>query len=225
MKPNALLFDFYGTIVEEADEYVDRVCEKVLQCSNVELPPDEMWRYWYQVHVEMCGNALHNTFRSQKDIAETSLEALLRKVRCPLESKQLIEIIIAFWKSPAILPESAEVLSNIGMPKCIVSNIDNSEINAALVKHNLHFDHVITSEACRAYKPRKEVFEKALALLNMKPGVVLHVGDSYAIDVVGAKAAGIPVVWVNRRNKQLAAGDATPDYEIGDLSGLLHITQ
>jgi FMN phosphatase YigB (HAD superfamily) len=215
MKPNALLFDFYGTIVEEADEYVDRVCEKVLQCSNVELSPDEMWRYWYGVHVEMCGNAFHNTFRSQKDIAETSLKALLRKVRCPLESKQLIEIIIRFWKSPGILPESAEVLSNI----------DNSEINAALVKHNLHFDHVITSEACRAYEPRKEVFEKALALLNMKPGEVLHVGDSYAIDVVVAKAAGIPVVWVNRRNKQLAAGDATPDYEIGGLSGLLHIMQ
>jgi beta-phosphoglucomutase-like phosphatase (HAD superfamily) len=45
MKPKALLFDFYGTIVEEADEYVNLVCVKILQNSNVKLSPSEMWRY------------------------------------------------------------------------------------------------------------------------------------------------------------------------------------
>jgi 2-haloacid dehalogenase/putative hydrolase of the HAD superfamily len=137
----------------------------------------------------------------------------------------LIEIIIRFWESPKILPESAEVLSKISVPKCIVSNVDNREINAAFMKHNLHLDHVITSESCRAYKPRKEVFEKALALLNMKPEEILHVGDSHAIDVIGAKAAGVPVVWVNKEDKRLKADDISPDYVVGDLSGLLDIVE
>jgi FMN phosphatase YigB (HAD superfamily) len=149
----------------------------------------------------------------------------MRKISYPLENRALIEIVYRFWESPKMLPESAEVLSKISVPKCVVSNIDDREIDSALATHGLRFDHVVTSESCRAYKQRKEVFERALELLNMKPEEMLHVGDSYAIDVIGAKSAGINVAWVNKKNKRLSAGDVAPDYVVGNLIGLLDIVK
>ena len=220
MKPKALLFDFYGTIVEEADQYVDRVCNIISQNIEVQMSGIEMWGYWYNTHMLMCNGAFGDSFRSQKEIAKSSLQVLLNKVNCSLDIEELIKIIYQFWESPKILKGSKEVLSRCDRPLCVVSNIDNKEIYAALEMHDLHFQHVITSELCKAYKPRKEVFGKSLELLNLAPEEVLYVGDSYLIDVIGAKSAGIPVMWLNRRDKKVSTGEILPDNVIRDLNEL-----
>jgi FMN phosphatase YigB (HAD superfamily) len=54
-----------------------------------------------------------------------------------------------------------------------------------------------------AYKPRPEMFEAGLELLGMKRSEVLHIGDSFANDVVGAAGVGIPFAWLNRLQKPL----------------------
>jgi HAD superfamily hydrolase (TIGR01549 family) len=168
----------------------------------------------------MCNSAFGDNFRLQKEIAKSSLQVLLNKVNCSLDTEELIKIIYKFWESPKILKASKEVLSWINRPLCVVSNIDNREIYAALEMHDLHFQHVITSELCKAYKPRKEVFEKSLELLNLAPEEVLFIGDSYLMDVIGAKSAGIPVIWLNRRGKKVTTTDILPDYVIRDLDEL-----
>ena len=68
---------------------------------------------------------------------------------------------------------------------------------------------------------RGEMFEKALSLLELPAGKVLHVGDSFSSDVKGAKSQGIPVLWLNRKKKQLPCVDDRPDYISSDLAGLL----
>jgi putative acetyltransferase len=107
------------------------------------------------------------------------------------------------------------------VPLCVVSNIDEADLQAALVHNELFFEHVVTSERCRAYKPRLEMFERALQLLGLPAAEVLHVGDSLGSDVRGAREAGMPVLWVNRRGRTLPAGAPVPDYTCADLSGLL----
>jgi pimeloyl-ACP methyl ester carboxylesterase len=68
MKPKALLFDFYGTIVEEADNYIARVCKKISQHSKVKMLESEMWKYWHEVHVQMCNEAFNVAFHLQREI-------------------------------------------------------------------------------------------------------------------------------------------------------------
>jgi 2-haloacid dehalogenase/putative hydrolase of the HAD superfamily len=109
------------------------------------------------------------------------------------------------------------------LPICLVSNIDNAELDSALRYNKLHFDLIVTSEDCRAYKPRREMFEKALLLLGLSREEVLHVGDSLGSDVRGAKAWGIPVLWLNRKNRPIPTGASAPDYITADLEGLLNI--
>jgi 2-haloacid dehalogenase/putative hydrolase of the HAD superfamily len=78
-----------------------------------------------------------------------------------------------------------------------VSNIDRADIEAAIDYHGLEFDHVVTSEDAKSYKPRPELFELALDLLGVRRDAVLHAGDSLSSDVAGASNAGVPVAWVN----------------------------
>jgi 2-haloacid dehalogenase/putative hydrolase of the HAD superfamily len=146
---------------------------------------------------------------------------VLQRYRADLDADALSQIIIQYWAHPRLLPESRRVLAQCRIPKCLVSNIDNAELQSALRHNELDFDWIVTSEDCRAYKPRGEIFEKALALLGLSAAEVLHVGDSLGSDVRGAKSQGIPVLWINRRKRQPHTGDAAPEYEATDLRGLL----
>ncbi|MEH3087434.1 MAG: HAD-IA family hydrolase [Xylophilus ampelinus] len=47
-------------------------------------------------------------------------------------------------------------------------------------------------------KPDARIFRAAAEALGLEPGQVLHVGDDSALDVVGALAAGMQAVWINR---------------------------
>jgi 2-haloacid dehalogenase len=100
-----------------------------------------------------------------------------------------------------------------------VSNIDRSDIEAAISHHGLVVDLVVTSEDARAYKPRPEPFRLALDLLGLRPDQVLHVGDSLTADVGGANALGIPVAWVNRKGKSTPP-QSRLDYEASDLEAV-----
>jgi FMN phosphatase YigB (HAD superfamily) len=59
----------------------------------------------------------------------------------------------------------------------------------------------------RAAKPGPEVFLRALELAGARPQEALHVGDSVATDIEGARAAGIRALLVARD------GEVPPDVE------------
>lgn len=108
---------------------------------------------------------------------------------------------------------------------CLVSDIDNAELISALRHNGLSFDWVVTSEDCRAYEPRPEPFKKALSLMGLSNEEVVHVGDSISGDVQGAKALGIPVLWINRKERVLLSKDILRDYISTDLTGILNVLE
>jgi putative hydrolase of the HAD superfamily len=61
-----------------------------------------------------------------------------------------------------------------------------------------HLEIVVTPREAGAAKPDAAIFHHALALLGTAAEETLYVGDSYEHDVVGARAAGLPVVLVDR---------------------------
>lgn len=67
--------------------------------------------------------------------------------------------------------------------------------------HDIKMASFVTSEDARSYKPRPEIFLRALELMDVKPEEVLHVGDSLSSDVAGAKRLGIKTCWLNRNRK------------------------
>lgn len=60
-------------------------------------------------------------------------------------------------------------------------------------------DVLVTSEAAGWSKPAPEIFREALRRLDGAPEEAVMVGDSWEIDVLGARGAGIRAVWFNPR--------------------------
>jgi putative hydrolase of the HAD superfamily len=59
-------------------------------------------------------------------------------------------------------------------------------------------DSAVCSAVAGAAKPAPEIFAQSLAIAGVAAGEALHVGDSVAEDVVGARAAGIEAVLIDR---------------------------
>ena len=65
------------------------------------------------------------------------------------------------------------------------------------------FDPIVASTHAGAAKPESTIFEKALSAAGADPTAALHIGDSYDMDVVGARGAGLTPVLIDRfGNKQ-----------------------
>jgi putative hydrolase of the HAD superfamily len=83
-----------------------------------------------------------------------------------------------------------------------------------------HFEIVVISAEARVRKPHPEIFRRVLEGLRLEPKDVLFVGDTVREDVVGARAAGIPVAWLSENKGEYPAGLSPPDYTIGNLTEL-----
>ena len=112
---------------------------------------------------------------------------------------------------PDVLPVLAE-LRDDGARLAVVSNWDSS-LPPLLGRLGLAswFDTIVVSHLEGMEKPRPELFLRAVARLEGTPGEALHVGDVPELDEVGAKAAGIHSVIVDRRSRLPAERNAHAD--------------
>jgi putative hydrolase of the HAD superfamily len=72
--------------------------------------------------------------------------------------------------------------------------------NADLQRAGLasHFVGVVSAREFGVAKPDARIYAEACRRLGLQPHEVLHVGDSWALDVEAARAAGLQAVWLNR---------------------------
>jgi len=81
------------------------------------------------------------------------------------------------------------------------------------------FSPFIASGAVGVAKPDPGIFRAALNYGRVAPDRAVMIGNSDGSDVVGAKAAGLVAVWVNRDGEPRPEGPV-PDHEIADLREL-----
>ena len=219
MKYRALFLDFYGTLVSEVDTAIEGICSRVSGVS--EESRRRFWERWSRAFAETCLNSYGETFRTQREIEVATLSATMAELSLSGDPVKESEELYDYWMRPAAFPESSDFLSACPVPICIVSNIDTDDFLAAAETNGWTFENVITSESARSYKPRTEMFTAALALMELEPSSVLHVGDSLSSDIRGAAAAGIDTAWINRKEGKLPEAHVSPTFEFSNLSELL----
>jgi len=199
----ALLVDFYGTLVAEDDALVARISERIAAASGLGVAARDVSHRWHRHFMDLCDASHGAQFRSQRAIELASLAETARECDARIDTAKLTDEMFAYWVAPTPLEGAAEFLRDHAGPICIVSNIDTADLHAAIRGLGWAFEHVVTSEGCRAYKPRPEMFLSALVALGCAASEVLHVGDSPGSDVAGASRLGIDVAWVNAANRAL----------------------
>ena len=96
------------------------------------------------------------------------------------------------------VPETLAALRASGRTLVVVSNSDGTVeegLEALGLRQHLH--HVVDSAVIGVEKPDPAIFRHALAAAGCRAEATLHVGDLYAVDVLGARAAGIEAVLLD----------------------------
>ena len=116
---------------------------------------------------------------------------------------------LAHWHRQAYLEVESRIdgalelvaaLRERGLKLAIVSNSTREEQTRKLATHGLapYFDALVLAGDHDIFKPDPRLFAIALQALDVTAEEAVMVGDSWSADVVGARAAGVRILWFNR---------------------------
>jgi HAD superfamily hydrolase (TIGR01549 family) len=108
----------------------------------------------------------------------------------------------------------------------VVSNFDHGPtVEMALDSHGIRhrFEVVVVSADVGWRKPRPEIFAETLRRLNLGPSDAIFVGDTPEVDVVGAQAASMDVIWIDHGVKPLPPGTPAPTFTVSAFTDIEHL--
>ncbi len=219
-KYKAVFLDFYGTVADGDAEAVERVCARVVADYGMTVSAHELAVQWgtrFFQSVDACQQA---GFRTLYACECDSLVETCLPLCGEIDPVPYADELADYMCVPPLHPEAKEVIQQLTLPVCCVSNADTDHLRAAIAHHQLAFADVVCSEDVQSYKPESEIFERALARMGLNADEVVHVGDSLHSDVEGARGAGIDAIWVCRDRRIFDKGSDQADHKISSLKEL-----
>ena len=109
------------------------------------------------------------------------------------------------------LPGALDLLDdvkNMGYKLGVISNNDGyTENKCEEVGIEGMFDFILDSTRLDMIKPDQRIFHKALKESGLSHEEVIHIGDMFGSDFMGAHNAGIDAIWVNSREVDAPSGE------------------
>jgi 2-haloacid dehalogenase len=205
-KPQAILFDAYGTLFDVYS--VGLMAEQLFPGQGQAL--SLLWRdkqIEYSRLVTTSNNGAH--YRPFWDLTRSALvyavKKLVAKPGAPVTDADFetrIDRLMNQYRSLSAFPENREVLQDLrqrGIVTGILSNGDPAMLNLAVKSAGLAdlLDHVISVDTVRKYKTAPEAYalgEQATGLRARQIGFV----SCNAWDALAATWYGYQTLWVNR---------------------------
>lgn len=155
-------------------------------------------------------------------IARRSLEAVAARRGRALSDEDRDGILGTMRRLPAHpeVPEALSRLRSAGFPLATLTNSSNAMVRAQLERAELLelFDHVLSVEDVRRYKPAPEPYHMAAERLGVSPPEMRLVA-AHDWDVWGARHAGCASAYVARSDVPFVIGEP-PDVVGADLSAV-----
>jgi FMN phosphatase YigB (HAD superfamily) len=241
----ALIFDLFDTLVDFDRRQIPVVTIDGRQIRTTvgetykvlaQHAPQVTFETYYQALGEITQELLAVRERDHLEIpARRRYEHLYERLGLPRDAagEHCIEGMLAthhryMHDSTVCPPERAQVLEALKAryPLGLLSNFDSAETGMKiLATHGLRplFSPIHISEAIGYRKPRREAFLHTAEAMAVAPQDVLFIGDTFTLDVVGAKAVGMDAAWFDRQQTPPELDKAQPDYTITRFIDLLEI--
>lgn len=207
----AFLFDAYGTLFD--------VHSVIAECRKVTADADALSQLWRSKQLEYTWlRALMGRYEDFWSVTEAALRFAARRLNLrlgPAEHTRLLEAYLHLDAYPEV-PKMVQALR--GTPLAILSN-GSPRMLQAVVEHTglgPHLAHVLSADEVRTYKPSPAVYALGPKHLGVPKDRIVFV-SSNSFDVVGAKAFGFRVCWVNRAGAPLDELGLTPDATVSRL--------
>jgi HAD superfamily hydrolase (TIGR01509 family) len=240
VKVRAVTVDFWGTLVVDpptADErYEGRrlaAFAAILRDHGLEYSAAQLSRAY-----ERSGEFIRRVWSSGSDVPVvrpvTEILATLDATLPRRASPELLAALLDAYARPILLvpPTVASgargALAHLregGIALAIVSNTmrtPGTTLRQLLAQFELLdcFDAFAFSDEVGVRKPRPEIFEAALRGVGAEPATTVHVGDDPALDVRGARRAGLRVIQLVANASRAARPGERPDATITRLDEL-----
>ena len=131
--------------------------------------------------------------------------------------ERALEIFMTARNEVDLYPEVRDCLTRL-CRRFALASLTNGNADVTRIGLRHFFTATISAHAHGASKPDPALFHIACRELACDPGEVVHVGDDMELDVRGARAAGLQVIWMNRANG-VWVGDDVP-VTVTDMLGL-----
>jgi 2-haloacid dehalogenase len=220
----ALTFDCYGTLVDWESGLLT-VLRPILNNHGETVSDDALLVQYAELETAVEGEA----YRSYRAVLREVVFRLGQRLGF-LPSEEEADSLAQSLPSWPPFPDTMEALKALRKryKLWVLSNVDNDLFAGTQERLDVAFDGAVTAEEVKSYKPSPRHFEAALERIGLPKETVLHVAQSLYHDIAPAKAMGLSVVWVNRRQGRPGSGatppaHAKPDLEVPDLRTLVEL--
>ena len=214
IKAQAFVFDAYGTLFD--------VHSVVTALRGVTTEAEALSLLWRTKQLEYTWlRSLMGRYSDFWTVTDEALRCALERYQVQLTPTQHAALLkaylhlTAYAEIPAMLtalaPRPCVILSN-GSPRMLHAALDSSGLSG-------RFTQVLSADLVQHYKPDPQVYALAPQALSLPAEAMLFV-SSNAFDVMGAKAYGFQVAWINRAQAQLDPLGLTPDVILTRLDTL-----
>ena len=222
-RTRAVLLDALGTLVE-LDEPAPRLRAALLERTGIDVGLEVAERGFgaeigYYLVNQMRGSDLAGLEALRDDCATAMRDAMGEDALDHATVRAAMLEALAFRTFPDALPALRE-LRQRGLRLVVVSNWDCSLpewLDRAGIGELV--DGSVSSAVVGEAKPAPAVFEAGLRLAGCDAAEALFVGDSLENDVIGARAAGLRAVLVQRAGEPPAGVESVRS--LGELSAIV----
>lgn len=221
--PEALAFDMYATLVDPI-----RIWKQLEQ-----YVPDEdavrIAQVWRQKQLEFTFRLTSmEQYEDFEWVTRRSLEYALSEGGVSLHADQKDALIAQYNDLERFgdVEEGLARLKEMGHTMVVFSNGTPRMLEALMeaADLNAHFDGFVSVDEVRAYKPCPRVYRHVAERLG-RPINEVRLVSSNPFDDIGAEAAGMRAVWVDRSGGLFDSMAAEPDMVVASLTELAELLE
>jgi 2-haloacid dehalogenase len=187
----AVFFDLFGTLLPLGP--LDDACDQLAAGRGREIATR-----WRARQIEAAW--LRTIMGRWADFDAITLDALattLQELEVRADDAAVADAAGAFARLP-IDPVAADVIRNLREAELavgILTNASRPTVDAVVARLEVSFDHVLSVDAVRRFKPDRAVYDLAVRATGLTPDRIGFVtGNGW--DAVGAAAFGFRVAWL-----------------------------
>ncbi len=215
------MFDQYGTVVDMQGGLRD-VAADFLKAKGWAGDPNAFVTWWRRTHFEnsMIDALLQRDHTPYREIGHLSVSQVMDRAGIA-HTDDDIRFLVAAIERLQCFPEVPSALGRLQAryKLVVLSNGDPDMLEAAKKYHGIPFDAVISVAEANSFKPHRATYEMAARTIGVSMDHILFVAN-HEFDCVGAKAAGMRTVFVDRRRRPFARWPHQPDLIVASMTEL-----
>lgn len=186
----AVVFDVIGTLFS-----LERARASFIRLGAA-APALEAW--FQRILHQAATVTIVDDYRPFKELAASALRTTLAQLGLDPERTEPLDALAELDPYPEA-DTALRRLSEAGLTVVALTNGAKASTEKLLERGGLqaHVEHVLSCDDVRAFKPHRAPYELALDRLGMPATMVA----AHGWDIIGARAAGLDVVWIDREEQ------------------------